>query len=178
MDIGEDMRDRIDTLLREYRLDEAEELMKTSLAGAEGAGDRNTVLYLLNELAGFYRDCGRFEESIACAERSEAMFDDTEKGSAPYTAALLNLANAYRAGGDKRAYEVYERLLPLAEKHREYYSSYQNNIALLYQDSGDFQKAADALSLALDFEKDSDPRKAAITRANLAVCLCRLGDTL
>ena len=164
----------IDTLLREYRLDEAERYMTAELEKAQD--DRETTLYLLNEMAGFYRDCGRFAESVACAERSESMFTDGEKASAPYTAALLNLANAYRAAGDKRAFGVYEKILPLAEKHRQYYSSYQNNIALLYQDSGEFDKAAQALELALDCEKDNDERKSAITRANLAVCLCRLGD--
>ncbi len=167
--------DRIDMLLREYRLDEAEKYMKSVLEKAENDSDRDTVLYILNELAGFYRDCGRFEESVRCAERSESMFSADEQTSAPYTAALLNLANAYRAAGDKRAYDVYDRILPLTEKHREYYSSYQNNIALLHQDNGDFDKAAHALMLALGCENGSDDRKAAITKANLAVCLCRLG---
>ena len=51
---------RIDELLHECRLDEAEEYMNACLEKAHGEGRTDIEITLYNELAGFYRDCGRF----------------------------------------------------------------------------------------------------------------------
>ncbi len=177
--MSKDIRKDIDSLLSEYRLDEAEEYMKNALSEARETGDTQTELYLLNELAGFYRDKGDNASAIACAESSKEIFsaigDDL---SADYLSAMLNLANAYRAGGryeDSR--RVYDGIfLKIRDTAPHLLSSYYNNIALLCQQEEDFIKAREYLESALETEqKNGDERKIAITRANLSVCMTKTG---
>ncbi|MBR4224440.1 MAG: tetratricopeptide repeat protein [Oscillospiraceae bacterium] len=170
-----DMVEKIDGLLRESRLDEAYEYMKAELSAADERGDVPAVMYLLAELAGFCRDTGRMQESIGYAERAEREFP-ADRDSSEYTAVLLNLANAYRAGGDKRAYEVYARIDELTRRWPEHRAPYHNNYALLLQDDGRFAEAAEELRAALPLVED-DQRRTAITKANLSVCLLHEGDT-
>ncbi|MBQ8978320.1 MAG: DUF4125 family protein [Oscillospiraceae bacterium] len=167
------MYEQIDKLLSQSRLDEAYELMKKELALAEGR-DVNAVMYLLGELAGFCRDTGRFDESIGYALRARREFPG-DRDSDDYTAVLLNLANAYRAAGSSQAAEVYEEIEVLTRTHTIHRAAYHNNYALYLQDEGKFPEAAAELLSALALVKD-DPRRTAITKANLAVCLVRTGD--
>ena len=170
--------DRIDSLLREYKLDEAEEYMNSVLSQAEEQGDNDMAVSVLNELAGFYRDKGDFERSMDCALRSAKLLENSDKTDPAYFAAMLNLANAYRAGGKlSEAKAVYDDIdKGITEYAPGLFSSFCNNIALMYQQTGEFDKAAGYLEKAIEAESGKDERKTAISRANLAVCRVRMGQ--
>ena len=56
---------QLDTLLKNSHLQEADVFLKEQIAAAEQAKDWQTALTLYNEQIGFFRDCGRFPESLA-----------------------------------------------------------------------------------------------------------------
>ena len=61
---------QLDTLLKNSRLQEADVFLKEQIAVAEQAEDWETALTLYNEQIGFFRDCGRFPESLAVGEKA------------------------------------------------------------------------------------------------------------
>ena len=168
----------IDSLLKESRLDEAEKYMKATLSDAEKSDRPDIMLTLYNELAGFYRDCGRFAEALESCRRSEELLEKMNIGGAQLASALLNSANACRAAGlYDESFDYYRRIYAILENigaEKPLYASYYNNLALLYQETNNWQEAADCLKKALTLA-DDDIRRA-ITRSNLAVCLAKLGD--
>lgn len=168
----------IDSLLKESRLDEAEKYMKATLADAEKSCRPDIMLTLYNELAGFYRDCGRFAEALESCRRSEELLEKMNIGGAQLASALLNSANACRAAGlYDESFDYYRRIYAILEEisaEKPLFASYYNNLALLYQETNNWQEAADCLKKALTLA-DDDIRRA-ITRSNLAVCLTKLGD--
>ena len=168
----------IDSLLKESRLDEAEKYMKATLSDAEKSGRPDIMLTLYNELAGFYRDCGRFAEALESCSRSEELLEEMNIGGAQLASALLNSANACRAAGlYDESFDYYRRIYAILEEisaENPLFASYYNNLALLYQETNNWQEAADCLKKALTLA-DDDIRRA-ITRSNLAACLTKLGD--
>lgn len=168
----------IDSLLKESRLNEAEKYMKATLSDAEKSDRPDIMLTLYNELAGFYRDCGRFAEALESCRRSEVLLEKMNIGGAQLASALLNSANACRAAGlYDESFDYYRRIYAILENigaEKPLYASYYNNLALLYQETNNWQEAADCLKKALSLA-DDDIRRA-ITRSNLAVCLTKLGD--
>ena len=68
---------------------------------------------------------------------------------------------------------IYDRMLTPTDS---LYASYYNNLSLLYQEMGDFEKAAQCLKTALVIiEAYGDIIKVAITCSNLAASLLRIG---
>lgn len=176
---AENILAHIDSLLKESRLDEAESYMKAVLEEAREADRTDIMLTLYNELAGFYRDCGRFSEALESCRRSEELLEKMNIGSSEqYASALLNSANACRAAGlYDESFAYYRRIYAMLEEigaDSRLYAGYYNNLALLYQETGSWQEAADCLKKALTLADDDI--RIAITRSNLAVCLTKLGD--
>ena len=133
MDVRE-ILDKIDELLHQCRLDEAEEYMNGCLEQAHSEGRTDIEITLYNELAGFYRDCGKFESSLDCCRRSEELLDIIGEGDSPRRcAALLNCANACRASGKlNEAYGYYDKIWGMLGKlpdEEGLLSSYYNNLA-------------------------------------------------
>lgn len=139
----------IDSLLKESRLDEAEKYMKATLSDAEKSDRPDIMLTLYNELAGFYRDCGRFAEALESCRRSEELLEKMNIGGAQLASALLNSANACRAAGlYDESFDYYRRIYAILENigaEKPLYASYYNNLALLYQETNNWQEAADCL---------------------------------
>ncbi len=170
----------IDGLLKESRLDEAKKYMTDTLAAAQRENRSDIMLTVLGELAGFYRDCGDFASSLDCCRRSEELMEKMGiTGSEQYISALLNSANACRAAGlREESLKYYGKIrseLEAGHGNDVLYASYYNNLALLYQDAGDFGMAARCLESALSLTSEGESRRA-ITRTNLAVCLVKTGD--
>ena len=142
----------IDSLLKESRLDEAEKYMKATLSDAEKSDRPDIMLTLYNELAGFYRDCGRFAEALESCRRSEVLLEKMNIGGAQLASALLNSANACRAAGlYDESFDYYRRIYAILENigaEKPLYASYYNNLALLYQETNNWQEAADCLKKA------------------------------
>lgn len=174
---------KIDELLHECRLDEAEDYMNACLEQAKDEGRTDIEITIYNELAGFYRDCGKFEQSLECCRRSEELLDIIGEGETPRRcAALLNSANACRASGKlSEAYEYYDKIWNILAKLPEeegLFASYYNNLSLLHQEAGRWEEAKGCLENALEIaERSPDGEiRSAISRSNLAVCLIRLHD--
>ena len=173
----------LDFLFSEQRMTEVEPYLQQALQEAMEAGNSSAVITIVNELIGFYRDISQYEKSIFyCEQILPFMEIHGLKGTIHYATTCLNVANAYRAAGEwntsLKYYEevkrVYDRMLTPTDS---LYASYFNNLSLLYQEMGDFEKAAQCLKTALIIiEAYGDMIKVAITCSNLAASLLRIGE--
>lgn len=172
---------QIDKLLEENKREEAEKLMQENIALAVAEQDDSSLLRLLNELLGFYRETGRHKEAYLIADRSVAQAERMGlAGTIPYATTLLNVANAYRAGG--RLEESLEKYLQVQEIYRQLLApddmlaaSFQNNFSLLYQEMGEYGKARECLLNALQIVKEKGSGyELGVTYANLAATCVQL----
>ena len=167
-------------LTSEGKLSEAEEYLNSCYKKAKEEGNDYTLLTVLNEQAGLYRDMGKHSKAVSCCLESEKILD--EKGvinTKERAASMLNLANAYRASGDAdEAYRAYKKAYSVIEicGDDNLYSSYYNNMALLHQVSNKFDDAAECLEKALHIVRDEmhDEIRTAITETNLASTYLRI----
>ena len=171
----------LDELFAQQKMTEVEPYLQQALKEAMEADDYSTVITVVNELIGFYRDISQYEKSIYyCEQILPFMEMHGLKNSIHYATTCLNVANAYRAAGkweDSLGYygevkKVYDRMLTPTDS---LYASYFNNLSLLYQEMGNFAKAAECLKTALVIiEAYGDIIKVAITCSNLAASLLRI----
>ncbi|MCH5257788.1 MAG: DUF4125 family protein [Lachnospiraceae bacterium] len=162
----------------------AEKLLQNSILDAVKIGDDGSLLQLLNELLGYYRETSRVEDSYAIARQCmNVMARMGIENTIPYATTLLNVANAYRAGGRL------EDSLQLYLKVREIYdakltsddmlmASLENNLSLLYQELGQFEDAKESLLRALRIveTKTGVDFEIAVTHANLATSCLNIGE--
>ena len=183
MDINRILQ-KVDAYFSENKGAEAEKLMRESIITAMEEQDDNSLLQLLNELLGYYRETSQVENSYAVAKQAIALAQQMGLAdSIPYATTLLNVANAYRAGGKLeesleyylQVREVYDRLL---SGDNMLVASLENNLSLLYQEMGDFEKAKISLLAALAIvEKKGAEFEIAVTYANLASTCMQLGQS-
>lgn len=166
---------QVDQFYKEKKGEEAEHLMRKSISQAIKEEDDVSLLQLMNELLGYYRETSQVENSFIIANQAIAL---TKKmgldGTLPYATTLLNVANAYRAGGKleeslERYNEVQKIYGQKLAPDNMLMASLQNNLSLLYQEMGDFQAAKECLLRALPVvqAKKAD-FEVAVTYANLA----------
>ncbi len=163
----------------------AEQILRDGIAEAMSEADDGALLQLLNEYLGFLRETGRAEESYAIADNIRGLMDRMGlSGSIPYATSLLNIANAYRAGGRLRdsldhyneVESIYKESLPADSM---LVASFYNNKALLLQEMGDMHAAIEALEKALPIvEAQNEPFEIAVTHANLSNSYMGLSDYL
>ena len=171
----------LDKLFSEQKMADVEPYLQQALKEAMEEGDSSAVITIVNELIGFYRDISQYDKSIYYCEQILPFMEMRGlKGSIHYATTCLNVANAYRAAGKRdvslKYYEevkdVYDSLLAPTDS---LYASYFNNLSLLYQEIGEFAKAAECLKKALIIiEPYGDMIKVAITCSNLAASLLRI----
>ena len=182
MDINEILQ-QVDTLYEENKGPEAEQVMLAGIVQAVEVGDNGALLQLLNELLGYYRETSQVENSYAIAMQAMYLAEQMGlKDSIPYATTLLNVANAYRAGGRLgeslelylQVRDIYDRTL---SKDNMLVASFENNLSLLYQELGDFVSAKEALlkALAIVTAKEAD-FEIAVTHTNLASSCVQLGQ--
>ncbi len=173
----------VDALLEENRGEEAERLMLKSADQAVRERDDGSLLQLLNELLGYYREAGRAEDAekvgtqaIRLAERMGL------EGTAPYATTLLNVANACRAGGRlqeslKYYLEVQKLYDRLFDGDNMLVAGLQNNFSLLYQEMGEYEKAKACQLRALEIAQANNAAyETGVTNANLAATCIQLGE--
>ncbi|MBR6302313.1 MAG: tetratricopeptide repeat protein, partial [Lachnospiraceae bacterium] len=171
-----------DRLFNENRAAEVEELLMGGISVALDEGDGGALLQLLNELIGYYRESSRFEDAYKVAEEIESVASRIlPEMSVPYATSLLNIATAYRAGGRladamtqyRRVEEIYDTILDGGNMLK---ASLYNNEALLYQETGEFDKAKELLLKALDIvTANGEEYEEAVSRANIAGTCMQLG---
>ena len=173
----------LDNLFGEQRMAEVEPYLQQALKEAMEEGDSSSVITIVNELIGFYRDISQYEKSLYYCEQILPFMEMRGlKNSIHYATTCLNVANAYRAAGEwgtslkyyEEVKEIYDLLLNPMDS---LYASYYNNLSLLYQEMGEFGKASECLKMALRIiEPYGDIIKIAITCSNLAASLLRIEE--
>jgi len=182
MNINEILQ-QVDECYAQNRGQDAEGIMLQGIELATCEGNDEALLQLLNELLGYYRETGRVEDSYALAERAIAQAENMGlAGTIPYATTLLNVANAYRAGGRLKdsldcythVGKVYEGILA---PDNMLVASLENNRSLLYQEMGDYIRAKESLLKALAIvEAKGAEFEVAVSRANLATTCMQLGQ--
>ena len=177
----EEILQGLDQLFEAHKIEEVEGYLEAALNESKENSQYEAIITIVNELIGFYRDTSQYEKSLAyCRQILPFMEDLGLKGTIHYATTCLNIANACRAAGEWQAslsfydqvMEIYKNILPVGH---ELFASYFNNLSLLYQEMGDFEKAAEALKQALTIiEAYQDEIKIATTCSNLAGSLMRV----
>jgi len=173
----------LDRLFAENRMNEVENYLTEALTEADNEGDYAAKLSILNELIGFYRVISEFDKAIRYGEQAVQILKSMQMdGTIPYATTLLNIANAHRAAGNlQESLKLYERIEEIYTENLKpgdfLMASFYNNIALLYQEMGDFENAAASLRKALAIAEtyDNAASEIATTYSNLGASLLRLG---
>lgn len=183
MDIGKVLNE-LDELFMEQNLEKIENFLQEKRTQAEEEQDLGSLLILFNETIGFYRETGKYQQSIEnCKKALELAKELKLEGQVSYATTLLNAANAHRAAGLlQESLALYMQVFPVYEKELPpdsmYYANLYNNISLLYQEQQEFAKAKEALSKALSIcERNEEAAfEIAVTYANLANTCIQLGE--
>lgn len=190
------LTEKIDALYAENKGAQAEELMLKAIKEAEEsleyAGDgrcKDTpknkqilarLLQMLNELIGYYRETSQASLSYMYADRAMQVLGWMKLwGSIPYATTLLNIANAYRAGGRlEDSLSMYEQVAVIYREKLQptdmSWAGFYNNLSLLYQEMGRFDLAKESLLKALELvlTRPDTIFEQAVTYTNLAnTCL-------
>ena len=173
---------RVDQLYEQNLPEEAEGLLLDAAAVAVEERDDVSLLKLLNELLGHYRETSQWEKAYGIAEKALMVAENVcLPDSIPYATTLLNIATVYRTGGRlgdaaacyRRVEEIYDKSLPKDSMLR---AGLYNNESLLCQEMGDFEGAAVLLQKALGIAMENGKAyEEAVTRANLAGTYVQLG---
>ena len=158
--------------------------LEEKIISAQENNETDNLITLLNEMIGFCRDMGYFEEGEAYCNRLFRMVECKPYiDTIPYATTLLNIANFKRAKKDYEESEsLYLKVLPIYEKflpENDFgYASYYNNLSLLYQEMGRFDKAVECLEKALFVAMKYKEAKieVATTYTNMATCYLKLGE--
>ena len=183
MDIGIILSE-LDELFMEQDLEKIERFLQESREKAQAEEDFGSLLILYNETIGFYRETGKYEQSIEnCHKAFELAKAMKLEGKVSFATTLLNAANAHRAAGLlKESLELYMQVFPIYEKELPadsmYYANLYNNISLLYQEMKEYNKAKESLQKALSICEANEEAafEIAVTYANLANTCIQLGE--
>lgn len=172
-----------DSMFGKYTLKEIEGFLLKHLSEARFKSEHEELVTLLNEAIGFYRDTTQKEKALKnCGALMEHLVEMKLEGTIPYATSLLNIANAFRAFDlHKEAVQLFEKVEEIYGNHISkedfMYASLYNNWALAYQESGEYDKAAEMLRKALRivdlYNEAIIPQ--ATTRTNLASSLLAVG---
>ena len=172
-------REGLDYLFEQNRIPEVEPYLEGALRTAIGEEDDAAVVFILNEMIGFYRETCDYERSVMYGEKALQILESAgEDASIHYATTMINLANALRAAGRleesityySRAEAAYKFLLPPDAFD---FASLYNNMSLVYQEAGMFPEAIDCLNHAMETVL-AYPEK----RFELAVTHTNLGNSL
>ena len=165
-----------DAMFGNHTLEEIEQYLVKNIETAKQEPDLYALVTLYNEMIGFSRDTSQKEKGMAYCEQLLTLMSELKLyGSVEYATSLLNIANAYRAFGKHQQslayYEEVEKIYQekLAQNDFSFASLY-NNLSLLYQEMGQFEKAKEALekALAIVVQYEQAMIEQATTRTNLA----------
>lgn len=183
MDMNE-VYSRLEEIFASGQSAQAEDYLIERLQQAQAEGDYNSVIMLLNEMIGFCRESGQREKSLAYSSQVIRLMQQLGMtDSVAYATTLLNVANACRAAGKlDEAYQFYMEVFPVYGKHLQpddfYYAGLYNNMSLLFQETGEYEKSVECLEKALRIVERMPGAEfeTAVTHTNIAASLCRLAE--
>lgn len=177
---------QVDKLLESNNLQDAESFMESALRSSMEEKDDVAVISICNELASFYREAGRFDESIPLYETALRLMGMMElEKSQHYATTLINYATTYtRMHETQKALSLYDHAAQIYEEcgiTKDYgVATMYNNMGLLYEEMGESQKSENCHTTALEILKginDSELSQA-ITYSNLAGHYLDHGDLI
>ena len=174
--------EQLDTLLAQHRTNEIEGFLLEEIEESVSQRDTGSLITLMNELIGYYRENGEYEKSLVyCKQVLQVAVEAGLSGTIPYATTLLNVANSCRAARLLREAMMYD------EKVREIYVNniedtdfrYVNlyhNMGLLFQEMGDCESACDCMERALAIAALYQEARVeiAIVYTSLATCQLKL----
>ncbi len=174
---------QMNDLFAACQIERIELFLEENIERAFAMGDGNAAIRLINEMMGYLRDTGKNDKALYYCDRALNLVKQMGiEGTLNHGITLLNVANAYRAAGKLResmvqyqaAERIFEGKLP---KDDMLYASFYNNLSLLYQEMGEFEKACACLeeALAIVLTKEDKRIEAAVTYTNLAASLMQIG---
>lgn len=174
---------QVDVFYEENRGEQAEKLMQESILQAVQEQDDESLLQLLNELLGYYRETSQTENAHRIGEQAIAQAVRMGlEGTFPYATTMLNVANARRAAGElQESLEYYLQVQALYKKlltpDNIFIAGLENNMSLLYQEMGEYAKAKQCQLKALEIVRGKETvYEQGVTCANLAASCVRLGE--
>ncbi len=175
----------LDNLFQTGRADDVPEFFEKSKVAAELEGDTEGIAVILNEEIGYYRQLSMYDRGIESGKEALKLLESVgRKDTIPYAMTLLNQGTIMRAAGRleeaeycyKNVLRIFEKELPEDDKK---YAEYYNNVSLLYEEQGDFDKAEDSLRKAIENGEKNGTTiyRTAVSYANLGQVLLRTGKT-
>ena len=177
--------EELDRLLGMDKTQEAAACLEARLLEAETAGDWALQVTILNEMMGLYRSTGEREKGLWSVKKGLALLGEhgltqTVSGGTTY----MNAATTMKAFGKAReaipcyehAFRVYGRNLSPGDYR---FGSLFNNMALAYEDEGDYKRAEAYYKRALAIMEGLRPGsilELALTWINLAVLYEKWGQ--
>lgn len=174
--------EQLETLLTQHRTNEIEGFLLEKIGESASQEDTGSLITLMNELIGYYRESGEFEKALGyCREVLQVAAQAGLAGTIPYATTLLNVANTCREGGLAREAMVYYQevrgiyINNIEDTDFRYVNLY-NGMGMLFQDMGDYESACDcqerALSVAVLYHEARV--ETAILYTSLAICQLKL----
>ena len=174
---------QLDALFAKHKIELVEPFLLQKMEEAQQLGDTSSLITLMNELIGHYRELGEFDKAISCCRQVLSLMEQLGlQGTIAYATTLQNVANACRAAGllrESMVYynkvkEIYESGLAGTDFR---YASLYNNMSLLFQAMGDYESACDCLERALSIASlyENARIEVAVTYTNLAASQLKLG---
>ncbi|MCR5292906.1 MAG: DUF4125 family protein [Eubacterium sp.] len=169
----------LDKMFREGRADEVPSFFDACMKKAEAENDKEGIAVILNEEVGYYRQNSDYEQGIASGRKAKKILEELgQQGTLPYAMTLLNLATIYRAAGELESAEktydnVYEIFTAVLSSDDSKFTEYYNNISLLYEEQGRFDKAEECLMEAIRIGEANGTTvyRTAVSYANLGQVL-------
>ena len=176
--------EKLNKVFEEKDIEKVDSFLDSELKSAKESGNDELTLVILNEAIGFNRDIGNFDKSVLyCDEAISLMREMRMEGTVEYGTSLQNIANAYRAAGKKveslgyynSVFKIYRENL---DENDYRFASLHNNIALLYQEMGNFLMATEHLKKSLSIIENINGAdiEVATTLSNLAASEIELGE--
>lgn len=173
--------EELDQLFEQKRIVEVEGFLLGKMAEAKREGDIQSTITFLNEAIGYYRDTSQYDKALSCCSEVQEMLEQLGmQGTIPYATTMLNIANAHRAAGNledsmgayAKVFAIYEQCIEPTDFR---YASLFNNLSLLYQEMGDFNRAVQSLTRALEIVQLYPEARIelATTHTNLAASLLK-----
>ena len=174
--------EELDSLPGGERAHETEGFLRGHIEAAKAEGDREAELALVNELIGYLRYMGKFDDAGEVIDRARNLCSDMGiTGTKGHATTLLNIATLERAMGRyEKSLEDYTEVTGIYDKVLEkddyLYAALYNNMSLLYQETGEHEKSAECLKKAIPIisARDDERIAQAISRTNLAQAYLRL----